>query len=409
MSTRLLPIDSFHPSEDLVASLQETTDRYNSIMSALDVGIIFQDADGRIVTCNASAARILGLSMEELLACRSYCDRWQIIYEDGSLFPVNLQPSMLSLQTGLSYREVVMGLVPCDSLREQKRADFTEKSIHADLEITWISVNSRPLWRHGDRTPYAFTDITEKKQLEQQFLRVQRLECLGALSSGIAHDLNNIFTPILAATQLLPLTVTDLNGRSRRLIEMLEESAQRGTHLVQQILSFARGSTGQREYIDLLPILREVANVAQQTFPGSIEIITDFPDSPLATIFADATQLHQVWMNLVVNARDAMPQGGTLHFRAANIELDDLIVRKHLGAKVGAYVAVTVGDTGTGIAPASLDKIFDPFFTTKGLEQGTGLGLSTALAIVKAHGGFLIVDSQLGRGTEFQVCLPGAD
>jgi signal transduction histidine kinase/CBS domain-containing protein len=404
---QVLPERGIASRRRIEASLQETTDRYNSIMSALDVGIIFQGADGRVLTCNASAARIMGLSMEELLERSSYDGLWQIIHEDGSPFSVNQQPSMKSFQTGLSYREVVMGLVHVD------QSALTDKSIHADPEVTWISVNSRPLWRDGDPTPYAvvasFTDITEKKQLEQQFLRVQRLECLGTLSSGIAHDMNNIFTPILAATQLLPLTITNLNARSRRLIEMLEESAHRGTHLVQQILTFARGSNGQREYIEVLPVLEEVVSVAQQTFPGSIEIITDFPNEPLAMILADATQLHQVLMNLVVNARDAMPKGGELHFRAANIELDAQTVRNHLGARVGAYVAITVGDTGVGIEHDSLDKIFDPFFTTKGLDQGTGLGLSTVLTIVKGHGGFLIVDSQIGQGTEFQVCLPCGD
>jgi PAS domain S-box-containing protein len=377
------------------ASLQETTDRYNSIMSALDVGIVFQNADGHILTCNSSAAKILGLSMEELRSSNSYDARWQVIHEDGSPFVSSEHPSMLSFQTGLSYREIVMGL------------------IQANQDVLWVSVNSRPLWRDGDQVPYAvvasFTDITEKKQLEQQFLRVQRLECLGTLASGIAHDMNNIFTPILAATQLLPMTIPNLDKRSRRLIEMLEESAHRGTNLVQQILTFARGAEGQREWIEVLPVLEEVVNVAQQTFPGSIEIITDFPSEPLAMIFADATQLHQVLMNLVVNARDAMPQGGRLHLRAANIDLDAQTVRSHLGARAGAYVAITVSDTGTGIEHDCIDKIFDPFFTTKGLEHGTGLGLSTVLTIVKGHGGFLIVDSHLAEGTKFQVCLPVGD
>ncbi len=373
-------------------SLQETTDRYRSIMAALDTGIIFQGVDGSILTCNPSAAKILGLTKAEILKSSSFSPHWQSIHEDGSPFPGVEHPSMLPFRTGLSYQNVVMGLV------------------QDDQSVIWISINSRPLRREGETIPYAvvasFTDITEQKQREKIFLRTQRLEILGSLASGIAHDLNNIFTPILAAAQLLPLAVSDINSRGLRLIAMLEESAHRGTDLVQQILAFAQGTESEHRSIEIIPVLTSVLCVARQTFPGSIEVIEDFADQPLRLVVADSTQIHQVLMNLLVNARDAMPQGGQLTITARNLDLDAAAHHIHAEARDGSYVAITVSDSGMGISREHLDKIFDPFFTTKGIHQGTGLGLSTAASILKNHGGFMLVNSVLSRGSEFQVCLP---
>ncbi len=250
------------------------------------------------------------------------------------------------------------------------------------------------------------TDITEKKQLEAQFLRAQRLESLGTLASGIAHDMNNILTPILAASQLLPMRLPDVDERSRSLMRMLEESAKRGTALVQQILSFGRGSDGTRSSVQIGYILAEVVRVMRQTFPKSIDISLNLETTKLWPIFADATQLHQVLMNLTINARDAMPHGGTLSIAADNLVLDENYVRMNDDARIGSYVVVTVADTGTGIPPEILEHIFDSFFTTKAPDKGTGLGLSTTLSIITSHGGFVTVDSQVGQGTRFKVYLP---
>ncbi len=250
------------------------------------------------------------------------------------------------------------------------------------------------------------TDITEKKQLEAQFLRAQRLESLGTLASGIAHDMNNILTPILAASQLLPRRLPDVDDRSKSLLRMLEESARRGTDLVQQILSFARGSDGTRTSVQIRHILSEVVKVARQTFPKSIEISLNLATTDLWPICADATQLHQVLMNLTINARDAMPNGGNLTLAAENLVLDESYVGMNIDARIGPYVLVTVADTGTGIPPEILAQIFDPFFTTKAPGKGTGLGLSTTLGIVKSHGGFVTTHSEVGQGTQFKIYLP---
>jgi PAS domain S-box-containing protein len=250
------------------------------------------------------------------------------------------------------------------------------------------------------------TDITEKKHLEAQILRAQRLESLGTLASGIAHDLNNILTPILTTAQLLPLKLPDLDERGMQLLRLLEGSARRGADLVKQILSFARGVEGKRTVLQVGHLLWEVVKIAKSTFPKSIEIEADIPTHELGTVLADATHLHQVFMNLCVNARDAMPDGGKLVITAENAFIDEGDAKKNLEAKVGHYLVVIISDTGIGMSPEVLDRIFEPFFTTKEVGKGTGLGLSTTLGIVKGYGGFITVSSEVNQGSEFKVYLP---
>ncbi|MEH1822842.1 MAG: response regulator [Nostoc sp.] len=249
------------------------------------------------------------------------------------------------------------------------------------------------------------TDITEKKHLEAQLFRAQRLESIGTLASGIAHDLNNILTPILAGAQLLPLKFPDADERTRHLLEILEINARRGADLVKQVLSFARGVEGKRITLQIRHIIVELGKILKETFPKSIEISTDVPQN-LGMVSGDSTQLHQVLMNLCVNARDAMTNGGTLSISAENLLIDENYARMNLEAKVGFYIVISVSDTGIGIPGEILDRIFEPFFTTKDVGKGTGLGLSTVLGIIKSHGGFVNVYSEPGTGTSFHVYLP---
>ena len=277
-------------------------------------------------------------------------------------------------------------------------------------EIRWIAVKSslfHDLTGKPMRMIGIHMDITEKKQLEAQFLRAQRLESLGTLASGIAHDLNNILSPILMGAQLLPLKFPDVNDQTRQMIKTIETSAQRGAGLVKQILSFARGVEGKRVSLQMNHLLLEIRKIIQQTLPKSIDIHADIsPD--LWMILGDVTQMHQVFMNLCVNARDAMPEGGVLQMNAENLLLDEQYARMHLDANVGPYVVVTVTDTGTGIPAHILHRIFDPFFTTKEIGKGTGLGLSAVLGIVKSHGGFVDVQSEVNKGSTFKVYLPAS-
>jgi PAS domain S-box-containing protein len=249
------------------------------------------------------------------------------------------------------------------------------------------------------------TDITQKKLLEAQFLRAQRLESLGTLASGIAHDMNNILTPILAAAQLLSLKLTNLDSQTKQLIQLLQENAKRGVNLVKQIVSFARGGEGERAQMQIASIVSEVVDIVRQTFPKSIEICLNFA-SDLWLVSGDATQFHQVFMNLFINARDAMPEGGILTITAENLWVDESDARMNFDAKVGSYVAIAVADTGSGMSEEILEKIFEPFFSTKEPGKGTGLGLSTVLGIIKSHQGFVNVSSQVGKGTSIKIYLP---
>jgi PAS domain S-box-containing protein len=247
------------------------------------------------------------------------------------------------------------------------------------------------------------TDITERKNLEQQFLRAQRMESIGTLAGGIAHDLNNALTPILMSIELLKLTETDATRLN--VLNTIEKSTQRGADMVKQVLSFARGVEGEQVDLEVIPLLREVEKMCNETFLKNIQVRSDIA-ADLWKVSGDSTQLHQVLVNLCVNARDAMSNGGVLTLTGKNVELDEQYAAMNLDALPGRYVLIQVEDTGEGMKPAVLERIFEPFFTTKELGKGTGLGLSTTLAIVKSHGGFMQVQSDPGAGTVFMLYLP---
>lgn len=247
------------------------------------------------------------------------------------------------------------------------------------------------------------TNITEQKELEARFLRAQRMESIGTLASGVAHDLNNILSPIMMS---VPLLRRELAPAVREdIISAIELSAERGAQIVKQVLTFGRGVEGERRPLQLASVIKEVGKIVYETFPRDVQIESVLPPD-LWPVIGDATQLHQVMLNLCVNARDAMASGGKLRLRARNVELDDSYVSMLPGATVGPNVLLEVEDSGTGMPPDTIERIFDPFFTTKGIGQGTGLGLSTVLGIVKSHGGHIGVQSEVGVGTTFQIYLP---
>jgi PAS domain S-box-containing protein len=247
------------------------------------------------------------------------------------------------------------------------------------------------------------SDITERKALEEQVIRAQRLESIGTLAGGMAHDLNNVFAPILLNVELLKMDETDPERAS--VLSAVEADAHRGAHMVHQVLTFARGEDGRREEVDTITIVDEVERVIRDTFPKSIAIKVR-SDSDAWTIMADATQIYQVVMNLCVNSRDAMPDGGTLEISIENQVLDEVYARLNLNSAPGPYVVISVSDTGMGMEPDVIDRLWEPFFTTKGVGQGTGLGLPTSHTIIKRLGGFINVYSEPNKGSEFKVYLP---
>jgi two-component system, cell cycle sensor histidine kinase and response regulator CckA len=306
--------------------------------------------------------------------------------------------------------------------RSRIQANFFEQSllgnydeeyriVRPDGSLRWIRDRGFPIKdQHGKayRSVGFAEDITNRKSAETILRRTERLESLGTLASGIAHDLNNMLTPIIGVAQLLPMKFPNLDNQTKRLLQILDESAHRGANLVKQILSFSSGVEGKPTDTQVSDLLLEIQKIIQQTFPKNIELLIDLP-ADLWLIAADATLLHQVFMNLCVNARDAMPEGGNLAITAENVVIDENYAHMHLDAQAGSYLVVTVTDTGTGISPKILGSIFDPFFTTKEIGKGTGLGLSTAIGIVKSHRGFIDVFSEVESGTRFKVFLPAID
>lgn len=347
--------------------------------------IFVQDLKNHILFWNKGAEHLYGWEAAEVVGKNAT----ELLYKSGET---------------LTQFEAMEATLSQNGQWQGELSQITKKGKTIIVESRWTMVRDRTNSPKFILT--VNTDITEKKQLEAQFLRAQRLESLGTLASGIAHDFNNILTPILAAAQLLPLKISNLDERNQHLLKLIEDSAKRGADLVKQILSFTRGVEGKRISVQIEYLLSEVVQVCRQTFPKNIEISINIPTTKLWMVSADVTQLHQVFMNLCVNARDAMLNGGNLSLCAEHQFIDAAYARIDLEVHTGLYVVITVSDNGMGIPPELIERIFDPFFTTKELGKGTGLGLSTVLGIVKNHGGFIKVYSEVGCGTQFKVHLP---
>ena len=346
--------------------------------------IIAYDMDGRVVYWNKSAERITGWSADEMEGERAR-DR---------LYPSEEQDTLREC-----YQTIMQEGEWTGELRQRTRDD--DEII---VESRWTLV------RDSSGNPKSIlvinTDITERKRLESQFLRSQRMESIGRLVGGIAHDLGNLLVPILLGVKVLRRRESG-DERVRQTLSMIEKSAERGSNMVEQVLAFARGVEGERVALQAGAIVEEVEKIVTETFPDDITMEVNIPED-LARIIGDATQVQQVLMNLSVNARDAMPDGGRIEISAREIEVTDDEARRLIDAEAGNYVCIEVSDTGTGIPDDVIDKIFEPFFSTKPEGDGTGLGLSTASSIVKSHDGFLDVQSERGKGTTFRVYLPVA-
>ena len=279
---------------------------------------------------------------------------------------------------------------------------FHEYAVAGAVDSRWFVCRVDRFPGQGDvRVVVSHEDITLMKLSERQQMRSQRLESLGTLAGGVAHDLNNALAPILMGMEVLK---EDYPGEIG-VLDMIQGSARRGADMVRQLLAFAKGADGERVVLDVVRLVREVESMMRGSFPKSIQVVVNC-DPLLPGVLGDSTQLHQVLLNLCVNARDALPQGGALNVSADWVDVDASFVKGAPEARVGRYVRLQVSDSGIGVAPAILDRIFDPFFTTKSLDKGTGLGLSTVVGIVKGHKGFLQVHSKEGEGSKFSIFLP---
>ena len=341
--------------------------------------ILVRDLDRRIIFWSKGAERLYGWSAEEAAGT-----------EFNEILQVDLDKFQQAEQSVMRHGEW--------NGQMQKAA---KSGAVLTLDCRWTLL--RDAQRHPKSILMIDTDITERKKLEQQFLRAQRMESIGTLAGGIAHDLNNVLAPIMMSIDLLKMG--EENPTRQGILAAIANSAKRGADMVQQVLSFARGIDGQRLDVPMDRLLLDLVKIVNDTFLKNVKVLTQIP-TDLWSVSGDGTQLHQVLLNLCVNARDAMPGGGTLTISAENRFLDEQYAAINIDAKSGAYVIIQVEDTGTGMPPEVIEKIFDPFFTTKELGKGTGLGLSTSMAIIKSHGGFIRVYSEPGKGSRFRIYLP---
>ena len=360
-------------------AMEEQMQEQANLLDLAQDAILVCDLTNQITYWNKSAERVYGWTGQEMIGKRAPA----FLFRENERFQAAQETLMKQgswsgelTQVSRSGNEVIVSsrwTLVCDSQRRPKSI---------------LIIN---------------TDITEKKELQARFLRTQRVESIGVLTSGIAHDLNNILSPILMIVAMLRKEVKSPTAQAR--LDLLESNALHGVDVVRQILTFARGLKAEKEPIQTASLLQEFSRLVREIFPKEISFDFRIPDE-LWTIKGNATELHQVLLNLCINARDAMPQGGCLTVAAENVVLDEEAARSVPNAKPGSYVMWQIKDTGTGIAPENINRIFDPFFSTKGEENGTGLGLSIMLGIVSNHDGCVHVESEVNHGTDFKIYLP---
>jgi|GEM_PF-883941 len=299
-----------------------------------------------------------------------------------------------------AYEEVLSGIT--------NRFEEEYRIIQPTGEVRWVLDSATPINEETGniRVGAVIRDVTNRRDSEYRMLRAQRLENIGMLAAGIAHDFNNALAPILMAEQILRQSITDESAI--RLLKMIEQSAERGASLVKQLLSFARGANDTRQLLQARHMLKDLIEMIEVTFPKFISIRSELP-TDLWTIRANPTEIHQLFLNLCVNARDAMPQGGELTITAKNRTFNSEAAAEMPDARVGDFLVIEIRDTGTGISPEVLKRLWEPFYPTKAEVSGTGLGLSTVRGIVHQHKGFISLNSRVDYGTSFTIYMPAAE
>ena len=370
-------------------ALQRERDLVARIADTSPVGITVLDREGRITFANGQAARTLGITPEELKQRRFNTPDWRITQYDGSPFPDDELPFRRVMTTGQPVFNVGHAIESSDGRR------------------VLLSINGAPLFdEHGaiEGVVAAVTDVTERVHLEEQFRQAQKMESIGRLAGGVAHDFNNLLTVMLGFTAQAKSTLQD-DDPAKLDLDEVENACHRAAALTRQLLAFARRQVIDPRALDLNVTTQSMDKMLRRLIGEDIELVT-VPGEDLWTVWADPGQIQQVLANLVVNARDAMPQGGRLTVETRNVTLDAGYAARHPDVVPGDYVMLAVTDTGQGMAPEVAARVFEPFFTTKRSGIGTGLGLATCYGIATQAGGSIRVRSEPGHGTTFQLYLP---
>ncbi|MGA9407661.1 MAG: PAS domain S-box protein, partial [Bacteroidota bacterium] len=380
----------------LVGTMQDITERkrseemikerevqYRELVESARDTIFTISNNGNITSVNAAFESATGWKREEWL---------------GKPFTEVLHPNDVPTMLDRFGRSMKGEPQPLEEIRVKTKSD---KYVLVELSTVPQTRNGKLIGVMG-----VGRDITDRKQLEEQLRRTQRLDSIGSLASGIAHDLNNVLGPIMLGVDVLSRKLTDES--SQKILQNVRNSSKRGSEIVKQVLAFARGTEQEYTPQQLRYVVNEIHSFVRETFPKEIAIRIDIPKD-LPPILGDSTQLHQILLNLCVNARDAMPSGGNIRISASKVDLSKPEVENYVGVHPGAFVCLSLSDTGTGIPEEIRVKIFDPFFTTKEVGKGTGLGLSTVASIVRDHKGFIKLVSEVGRGTEFNIYFPAIE
>jgi two-component system cell cycle sensor histidine kinase/response regulator CckA len=391
-STRDVTIDAFSPDGGDIfycaindRSVQRRTEdhaRAQAVFFEKPAEVMFtQTLEGIVIQWSSGAERFYGFKAAEVL---------------GKKLPSRLAMPPDFFQTAL--RSVLQ-----DGEWSGETSIVSAEGEDTELLMRWVLLHG------GDGNPEAILvlseDAAELRQLKEDRLRAHRHECVGTLAGGIAHDLNNVLQPVSMFLDLLRHRLPD--AESREMLDAVEANLRRATELVRQILTFSSGVRTELRAVDIPELITEVANFIRPTFPKTIHLQVSVPEN-ISSVIGNATQLEQVLLNFSVNARDAMPDGGRLKIDVSNFHVDEKFARLNPQSKAGDYVRITVSDTGHGIPRQLRKKIFEPFFTTKGPEKGTGLGLATAVGIIRNHGGFLTLDTEEGCGSSFHAFLPAS-
>lgn len=375
---------------EALEALRASEQRMNLVFGAVAEGVVVKDAAGRMVSCNAAAENILGLTAAQIVGSTPMHPQWRTIHEDGSHFPAHEHPSMKALETGRPVRDVVMGVY------------------RPDGSLRWIVVNCVPLKDGAGRVQMvvsSFADVTARKALEERLRQAQKMEVVGQLAGGVAHDFNNILTSMKLNLALVRNEVTAPDGL--RYVGDLDALAERAAKFTEQLLLFARRKRLQAVTLDLNGVVVRLGDLLRRLLGERIRIEVHTAHEPV-WVDADTDMLDQAVMNLSVNARDAMPQGGTLTLSTGVVALDEQTAARLPEARAGEFACLSVADTGIGMPPEVCARVFEPFFTTKEVGRGTGLGLPSVHGMVHQLNGWISVESAVGRGTVFRVYLPRA-